>query len=117
MNGPVLIPPGYGYVLVDVVTIALVFLAALVQLATYLDKTIHETPAVDAARMLMAAGYSIIGVRWSVLFWNSGADLLISPMLLVGVALTALAQVVLAGNRLMNAGDTRTETGDAGPSE
>ena len=41
----------------------------------------------DTARMLMFAGYAIIGVRWSFLFVHSCMDLMITPSLVLGVHL------------------------------
>lgn len=105
---------GVGYAVLDVLVIFLVASAAIIQLAIYRDRGIRETQAVDAARLLMFSGYTILAVRWAVLFVQNDLDLLVPPSVEIGVGLTALAQCVLAGNRLMTHGDTNTETGDAG---
>lgn len=93
---------GQGFVLLDIFTIVCVFLAGICQLAIYMDKSLPETKAVDTARMLMFAGYAIIGVRWSFLFVHSCMDLMITPSLVLGVLLTAVAQIMLAADRLLN---------------
>lgn len=93
---------GAGYVMIDLLAIFFCFLAALCQLAIYMDRGLNETKAVDASRMLMFVGYVIVGVRWAYLLMASDFDLRINPVLVLGVLFTALAQVIMAADRLIN---------------
>ena len=52
--------------------------------------------------MILFAGYMVIGFRWTFLFFSSGYDLRITPVLLLGVLLTAVAQIMIAADRLLH---------------
>lgn len=107
---------GQGFILLDIITILAVFFAGLCQLAIYMDRYLVETETVTTARMLMFIGYLIIGFRWTFLFFNSDMDLRITPMLLVGVLLTAVAQIMLAADRLLH-GNRKEKSDEPSPSE
>lgn len=107
---------GHGYVLMDWAATAACLIAALLHLAVWRDRTIHEDGIIEAARLVSFGGYLVLGVRWLFILTSEG-DLHVAPVGVLAVALTALGQSILAAANLRDTGQCQgqAEPGQGAP--
>lgn len=89
---------GTGFVLLDLIMVALLTISAIINIAVLQDKHIHETPIMAAGRRIVIAGLCILAVRFWYVITQTG-DLSISLPSLLGISLVALGSGVIASER------------------
>lgn len=93
--------PGAGYIILDILTVLLCTLAAVVQLAVMRDKSVPEPRLIEAARGILVAGYAILAVRFGALLAADG-DLYIPGITEVALAMIAVGHIAFAAVRLFH---------------
>lgn len=93
---------GHGYIVLDYLVTALLWLAVLVQVAVIRDRSIAETRYAEACRCLVAAGLGGIALRFSFVLHDVG-DVRLPPFSLVSLALLCLGVIGQALDQLMRA--------------
>lgn len=90
---------GAGFILLDILTVLLCAAAAIIQLAVLRDRNVPEPRLIEAARMILVAGYSILSLRFGSLLIVDG-DLYIPGITEIAMAMIAAGHIAFAWVRL-----------------
>lgn len=91
--------PGTGLIIVDVLLVITCAVAALLQIAVLRDNSIPEHRLIEAARAILATGYTILAVRFTFLLATDG-DLYIPGITEMALVMIAFGHICFGWVRI-----------------